>query len=80
MQRLLQTKIELPRIAFASHAWRQWFIVLFGYIDPLLNDSAQFGKYCLLVLSVNTAKHEFGASTNIALVFLRPFDDFQILD
>ena len=66
MQFSTQPKVELARVFLSSQPWRERFLVFFRNFYPLLDNSAQFGKNLLFILSVHTTKHKFRAPANIA--------------
>ena len=73
------TDHELARKLTPARRRRKRIAVFLIVLDPFLDDFAKLLINLGFILAMNAAQHEPGTGADIALVFLGPFDDFQIL-
>ena len=57
---------------------RQFLAVCVNQFNRFFHRRAKLGINLCLVVPMNTAQHEFGATANEALVFIAPLDELRV--
>jgi hypothetical protein len=73
----VESEDELAAIGLAFFGWR-WDFFFENVLDMVFDDGGQFLVDFFRVVSVDTSKEEFRAATDEEIIFVAPFDEFNI--